>query len=174
MVDDNQDGYTKIYNFDPDCDELVFDLTLARQLHSNMNLLEFIRKRILSNKAKLFDQNVKTLTAYLLKSAAVAEGGISSSIFSAEAHWDVKKHDKGLLRYYSEHGYKKFVDSFNQGLEKAKAQTSLQQPEEISQEQAMARINKVCVFFRDVATLSKDSNRALKTQATKESITAAK
>lgn len=30
-----------------------------------MNLLEFIRKRILSNKAKLFDQNVKNLNLYL-------------------------------------------------------------------------------------------------------------
>ena len=115
MVDDNQDGYTKIYNFDPDCDGLVFDLTLARQLHSNMNLLEFIRKRILSNKAKLFDQNVKTLTAYLLKqsSTTTTTETNTNNIFSAEAHWDVKKHDKGLLRYYSENGYKQFVSCFN-------------------------------------------------------------
>jgi len=48
-------GYTRILNFDPDADGFVFDLQLAKQLHRTMNLLEFIRKRILNNKAKHFD-----------------------------------------------------------------------------------------------------------------------
>ena len=58
-------GFTKIQNFNPDDDGFTFDLASAKQLHKNMNLLEFIRKRILSNKAKLFDQNVKNLNLYL-------------------------------------------------------------------------------------------------------------
>jgi len=58
-VDEDDDmafsGYTKLENFDPDSDDFVFNLPLAQKLHRTMNLLEFIRKRILSNKAKLFD-----------------------------------------------------------------------------------------------------------------------
>ena len=48
-------GYTMLQNFDPDADGFVFNLPLAKKLHRTMNLLEFIRKRILSNKAKFFD-----------------------------------------------------------------------------------------------------------------------
>ena len=62
---ENFSGYTVIVNFDPDSDGFIFDLPLAQKLHRNMNLLEFIRKRILSNKAKLFDQNTKNLTTYM-------------------------------------------------------------------------------------------------------------
>ena len=52
---DQTNGYTMITNFDPDSDGFIFDLPLATKLHRNVNLLEFIRKRILSNKAKFFD-----------------------------------------------------------------------------------------------------------------------
>ena len=51
---DQTNGYTMITNFDPDSDGFIFDLPLATKLHRNVNLLEFIRKRILSNKAKFF------------------------------------------------------------------------------------------------------------------------
>ena len=79
-----------------------------------MNLLEFIRKRILSNKAKLFDQNVKPLTAHLLKGLVSGDGDLDNLQFSVEQNWDVKKHDKALLRAYSDHGFKNFVIEFNQ------------------------------------------------------------
>lgn len=48
-------GYTKLVNFDPDSDGFLFDLPMAKELHRTMNLLEFIRKRILSNKGKFFE-----------------------------------------------------------------------------------------------------------------------
>ena len=67
-----------------------------------MNLLEFIRKRILNNKAKHFDQNAKSLTAHL------------SAPGKPQAPWeDCKKHDKALLKAYSDHGYLDFVTHFN-------------------------------------------------------------
>ena len=83
--------------------------------------------------------------------------------FSEEAHWESKKHDKALLRAYSDYGYKQFVSSFNEARRLASAEKS-QLVEgaaiEISQEVAMARIERLCTFFRDVATLSKGADKA--------------
>lgn len=141
-------GYTCILNFDPDSDGFVFDLPLARQLHRNMNLLEFIRKRILNNKAKHFDQNVKALAAHLSSKP-------SDSEVSTGAPWDdCKKYDKALLRAYSDHGSKLFVDKFNQAHGDSLANGTI-----LTDDWAKARIERVCEFFRDVATISKDNNR---------------
>ena len=93
-------------NFDPDSDGFIFDLPLARQLHRNMNLLEFIRKRILSNKAKLFDQNSKALSINL--------SAPNTSSLTPVENWETKKHDKALLRAFSDHGYKECVGKFNE------------------------------------------------------------
>ena len=146
--EDHSTGYTKIMNFDPDSDGLIFDLDQAKKLHRNMNLLEFIRKRILSNKAKFFDQNIKTLTAYLAKESicrntsdttkdvVVKDSGADSLMSVVEptplnsdemaplkstspttaldsTNWETKRHDKALLKAFSDHGYNDYVNAFN-------------------------------------------------------------
>lgn len=93
-------GYTELRNFDPDTDGLVFDLPLAKKLHRTMNLLEFVRKRILSNKAKFFDQNVKALSIFLTDQ-------------KLSENWDCKRHDKALLKAFSDYGDKDYVTYLN-------------------------------------------------------------
>ena len=44
----------RIRSFDPDSDGLVFGYKEAYALNKNINILEFIRKRLLPKKAKLF------------------------------------------------------------------------------------------------------------------------
>lgn len=42
-------------SFDPDNDGFVFGLKEARELHCNVNMLLFIRRKIISSKMKCFD-----------------------------------------------------------------------------------------------------------------------
>lgn len=45
-----------IESFDPDQDGYTFEKEDAEQLHKNVNVLHYVRKTIMTNKSKLFDQ----------------------------------------------------------------------------------------------------------------------
>ena len=62
---DAESGFTLIRNFDPDNDGFKFELEDALVLHRNMNILQFVRRKLLQNKGKHFDQQVKGLTEFL-------------------------------------------------------------------------------------------------------------
>ena len=58
-------GFNLITNFDPDSDGFKFEIDAAFELHRNMNILQFIRKKLLVNKGRHFDQQAKNLTDFL-------------------------------------------------------------------------------------------------------------
>ena len=86
-----------------------------------MNLLEFIRKRILSNKAKHFDQNAKSLTTHLTSTT-----NMPSTVENYMPWDDCKKHDKALLKAFSDHGSKDFVTNFNKAFKGDKDATDIE------------------------------------------------
>ena len=63
--DDDESGFTLIRNFDPDSDGFKFEIDAAFTLHRNMNILQFIRKKLLPGKGKHFDQQAKNLADFL-------------------------------------------------------------------------------------------------------------
>ena len=64
-LDKEDSGFTVITNFDPDSDGFKFEIEAASTLHRNMNILQFIRKKLLPSKGKHFDQQAKNLAEYL-------------------------------------------------------------------------------------------------------------
>ena len=58
-------GFNLITNFDPDSDGFKFEIDAAFELHRNMNILQFIRKKLLVSKGKHFDQQAKNLADFL-------------------------------------------------------------------------------------------------------------
>ena len=67
---------------------------------------------------------------------------------------DCKKYDKAMLKAYSDHGSKEFVAHFNKT-----NSSNFANGAGVADEWARVRIERVCEFFRDVATMSKDNNR---------------
>ena len=65
-ITDKESGFTIIRNFDPDSDGFKFELEAATALHKNMNILQYIRRKLLPGKFKQFDQQVKGLEEYLV------------------------------------------------------------------------------------------------------------
>jgi len=47
--------------FDPDNDGFNFGFDKAQTLHKNMNMLQYVRKSLIPNNFKLFDQGLDTL-----------------------------------------------------------------------------------------------------------------
>ena len=103
-----------------------------------MNLLEFIRKRVLNNKAKFFDQNAKILEEKKSQDTTLGE------------KWDCKLHDKALLRAFSTQGSKNFVSFLNNSQQPAL-------PFEVSDEFAQRRIELVCEILRELAWQPKEA-----------------
>ena len=64
-VNKEDSGFTLITNFDPDSDGFKFEIDAASTLHRNMNILQFIRKKLLPSKGKHFDQQAKNLADFL-------------------------------------------------------------------------------------------------------------
>lgn len=74
--------------------------------------------------------------------------GDNKPIAEADDIWDPKKHDKALLKSFSDHGYKDYVTQFNEANSGDKGLKTRQ----LSHEIVHARIESICEFFRDVAT----------------------
>ena len=51
-IADKESGFTVIRNFDPDSDGFKFELDDAIALHKNMNILQFIRRKLIPIKYK--------------------------------------------------------------------------------------------------------------------------
>ena len=64
-IKDKESGFTIIRNFDPDSDGFRFEINEAINLHKNMNILQFVRRKLLQNKCKEFDQQSKGLSEFL-------------------------------------------------------------------------------------------------------------
>ena len=114
-----------------------------------MNLLEYIRKKLLSNKAKFFDQGSNGLKEFLATQAK-PEAQVNQE---NAAQWECKKHDKLLLRAYSDHGSNSFVSRLND----SHSDTPVL-PQLITESFAKSRIDQICIYFRDHHQQSGPSN----------------
>ena len=56
------------------------------------------------------------------------------------------------MKAYSEHGFNDFVSQFNRTLS-----VGADHPKELEQDEAIKRIEAICVYFRDVASATKES-----------------
>ena len=125
-VKDKESGFTIIRNFDPDSDGFKFEIVEATSLHKNMNILQFVRRKLLQNKCKEFDQQSKGLSEFLAaefqqkeeaKIVIDVDGAGSGKEETVQAGqpelqvpqgWECKKHDKSLLKAANEKGLEIF------------------------------------------------------------------
>ena len=125
-VKDKESGFTIIRNFDPDSDGFKFEINEAINLHKNMNILQFVRRKLLQNKCKEFDQQSKGLSEFLAaefqqkEEAKIVididgpESGKEEIVKQAQPElkvplgWECKKHDKSLLKTANEKGLEIF------------------------------------------------------------------
>jgi len=83
-------------DFNPDNDGFSIDFDLANKLHKRLNILYFIRKELLPNKAKVFMSKLDDLKKdYMSKKASL----------SLPANWDPERHDKAFLYALSDNGF---------------------------------------------------------------------
>jgi hypothetical protein len=84
-------------SFDPDNDGFIFGLPQARELHCNVNLLHFLRRKIIASKMKCFDQALPTLELRLKDHRHKLE-------LQLPPEWTVAKHDRSLLKHVCDRG----------------------------------------------------------------------
>lgn len=77
-------------SFDPDQDGYVLNDQDAYRLHKSVNILYYVRRSLLVNKAKLFEQFAAILDKY--------------SVELPHQSW-TSKHDRDLLKLVSLYGY---------------------------------------------------------------------
>jgi len=129
---------------DPDKDGFNMSFEEAEKLNKNMNILHFIRKHIISSKAKLFMNGLNNLTEITKTGYGIPQ--------NLPECWDCAVHDRNLLLAVEENGLsyvEKISQNPNYNFENI----------EISPEDATARINYLCEFFRDFSTGSKSKKK---------------
>lgn len=84
-------------SFDPDNDGFVFTLAEAKELHCQINMLQFIRRKILGSKSKYFDVLVPMLE-HRVQARLQLEAKLPED-------WQVGEHDRGLLKHVTEKGF---------------------------------------------------------------------
>ena len=122
-IKDKESGFTIIRNFDPDSDGFRFEINEAINLHKNMNILQFVRRKLLQNKCKEFDQQSKGLSEFLATEFQLKEEprivinideeeGAQEEVDQLDCQipqgWECKKHDKSLLKAANEKGLEYF------------------------------------------------------------------
>ena len=161
-IKDKESGFTIIRNFDPDSDGFKFEIDEAISLHKNMNILQFVRRKLLQNKCKEFDQQSKGLSEFLAAEfQPKEEARIVINLDGPEAgqeeimqpdqpelkvpqNWECKKHDKSLLKAANEKGLEFFSQLSNNN------DYGFKDIAPISKEFALKRIEKICEYFRDI------------------------
>ena len=144
--DDNDDEEDKAQNdhhfsyfedccdFDPDSDGFNIDFELASKLHNRLNMMYFIRKELLPNKAKIF-------IAGLAQLAQDFEAGNGTE--GLPSNWIPEKHDKALLYSLSDNGFSyltKLSNNLGAGFDGI----------QISEKTAANRIEYVCKFYESL------------------------
>lgn len=136
---------------DPDNDGFNISLEDAEKLNKNMNILHFIRKYILSNNAKLFQNGLQSLIEASINSI---DNYCNTSPFSGilPDNWKCAEHDKGILNAVADNGLNylnQISNNPNYNFDKI----------EISFVDALDRVNYLCEFFRDFTSGNKNKKR---------------
>lgn len=131
-VDENM-----LEQMDPDNDGFNILFEEAEKLNKNMNILHFIRKYILADSSRLFNNGLNTLIEATNSSNTLPQ--------NLPTNWDCSLHDKNLLIAVEENGFS-FLNNLsgnsNYGFEEIV----------ISCDDAVSRINFLCEFLRDFST----------------------
>lgn len=131
-VDENM-----LEQMDPDNDGFNILFEEAEKLNKNMNILHFIRKYILADSSRLFNNGLNTLIEATNSSNTLPQ--------NLPTNWDCSLHDKNLLIAVEENGFS-FLNNLsgnsNYGFEEIV----------ISYDDAVSRINFLCEFLRDFST----------------------
>jgi hypothetical protein len=120
---------------DPDNDGFNISFEEAEKLNKNMNILHFIRKYIISNNFKLFNNGVSNLVD-------ASKNSLPTN------NWDCATHDKALLIAVNEHGLS-YMDKMSNNKDYNFQNIN------ITPEEATNRINFLCEFFRDFSSGAK-------------------
>lgn len=131
---------------DPDNDGFNISHEEAEKLNKNMNILHFIRKHILSpaDNSRLFNNGLNSLVE--------ATNSGNSLPTNLPPEWDCSIHDKNLLRAVEENGFH-YLHNISSNKDYGFDDI------EISYEDAVARINYLCEFFRDFSTGNKTKKK---------------
>lgn len=84
-------------NYDPDDDGFEFGILMAFAVTKRINLFNMIRKTILSNNAKIFEQALLELNKRL-------QSDLETKKIKLPSDWSNEKSDRGLLMGVSEKG----------------------------------------------------------------------
>ena len=129
---------------DPDNDGFNMSFEEAEKMNKNMNILHFIRKHILSNKAKLFLNGLNNLSEITKTGNSLPQ--------NLPANWDCSNHDRNLLQAVEDNGLsytEKLSNNMNYNFDNMV----------ISAEDAITRINFLCEFFRDFSSGNKSKKK---------------
>jgi hypothetical protein len=131
-VDENM-----LEQMDPDNDGFNILFEEAEKLNKNMNILHFIRKYILADSSRLFNNGLNSLIEATNSANTLPQNLLTN--------WDCSLHDKNLLIAVEENGFA-FLNNIsgnsNYGFEDIV----------ISYDDAVTRINFLCEFLRDFST----------------------
>jgi hypothetical protein len=138
-VDENM-----LEQMDPDNDGFNILFEEAEKLNKNMNILHFIRKYILADSSRLFNNGLNSLIEATNSANKLPQNLIPN--------WDCSLHDKNLLIAVEENGFA-FLNNIsgnsNYGFEDIV----------ISYDDAVTRINFLCEFLRDFSTGNKTKKK---------------
>jgi hypothetical protein len=124
---------------DPDNDGFNISFEEAEKLNKNMNILHYIRKHIISNNFKLFYNGLNNLIDL-------------NKVNPVHENWDPSVHDKALLIAVNENGLN-YLNNISNNKEYGF------QNIELSYDEALARVNFLCEYFRDYSTGNKTKKR---------------
>lgn len=147
---------------DPDNDGFNISFEDAERLNKNMNILHYIRKHILSNYSKLFNNGLNSLIESSFPQnfnvANTSLGNTSCTYlpypFNLPQGWSCAKHDKGLLNAVADNGLS-YLNNLSNDCKFDLANMSL------SYEEGLNRVNYLCEFFRDFTSGNKNKKKTL-------------
>jgi hypothetical protein len=115
-----------------DNDGFNLDYETTDKLIKNLNLFDFIRKNIISQNFKLFNDGLKRLKEETKKGNSIPEK-------CKEDFWDCAIHDKALISYIEEKG----LISLNNGIKENQKFKNIP----LTSEEYLERVNYLCKFF---------------------------
>lgn len=133
-----------------------------------MNILQFIRKTLLPNNCRNFEQGEEALQDQFIKDKSALEEEDYSlisdkAILNLPDNWDCPKHDKNLLIIVSYNGFEFLKDlSGNKeyGFEDI----------EVAEDTAFKRIEEICEFYKEYQQQSKVVKKPKKESITEEKV----
>lgn len=147
---------------DPDNDGFNLTFEDAERLNKNMNILHYIRKHILSNNSKLFNNGLSSLKESTFPQnfnvANTSLGNTSNNYlpypYNLPEGWDCSYHDKGLLNAVADNGLnylQNLSNNKNYNFDKMR----------LGFEDGLNRVNYLCEFFRDFTSGNKNKKKGL-------------